>query len=96
MARKRSLASAGKSQTSESQDPAPAQTAIVFDGSLDIAGAEQLRDRLMQALSRNQPIVLDAANVERVDTSALQVLTAFFKDAGAYTLQVQWKEPAQT
>ena len=92
MARKRTVA---KKQTGDSESVAPAQSAIVFDGSLDIAGAGRLREQLLQALTDNQPVVLDAANVERVDTAALQVLTAFFKDATAQNLDVQWKEPAQ-
>ncbi len=96
MAKKRTNSATAKSQVNEAQAAVPAQTAIVFDGSLDISCAGQLRGQLQQALTSNQPVVLDAANVERVDTAALQVLTAFFKDAGAQKLEVQWKEPAQT
>jgi anti-anti-sigma regulatory factor len=92
MARKRAIA---KKQAVDSESAAPAKSVIVFDGSLDIAGAGRLREQLLQALTGKQPVVLDAANVERVDTAALQVLTAFFKDAGAQNLDVQWKEPAQ-
>jgi ABC-type transporter Mla MlaB component len=95
MGKKRTVASTEKQPTSESATGAPAQTTIVFDGSLDIAAADMLREQLMQALTGHQPVVLDAVNVGRVDTAALQVLTAFIKDAGAQNLDVQWKEPTQ-
>jgi anti-anti-sigma factor len=95
MVKKRTVASAAKKQASEAKKASPARTAIVFDGSLDIAGAAQLREQLLQALTSKQPVVLNAANVEKVDTAALQVLTAFFKDADAQNLDVQWKEPTQ-
>ena len=95
MAKKRTTVSSGKMQANTTESSTPAQTTLVFEGSLDIAGAGLLREQLMQALSEKQPVVIDAANVERVDTAALQVLTAFFKDAGAQNLEVRWKEPAQ-
>ena len=89
MARKRSTGSAAKKSNSDT--PVADATAIVLEGSLDISGAGGLRERLARALDTQQPVVLDAANVERVDTAALQVLTAFFKDAAAQQHDVQWK-----
>jgi phospholipid transport system transporter-binding protein len=65
---------------------------ILFESSLDIAGADRLRQQLLVVLREQSPVVLDAANVERVDTAALQVLTAFFKDADAANITVQWKQ----
>ena len=70
-------------------------TVIVCDDSLDIAGAAALRQQLIQALERGKsPVVFDASNVERADTAALQLLAAFFKDAGAADIQAQWKDPS--
>ncbi len=42
-----------------------------------------------------RPVVLDAEHVERVDTAALQVLSAFFHDAGAHDQVVRWHLPSQ-
>ncbi|KPJ96323.1 MAG: hypothetical protein AMJ53_01005 [Gammaproteobacteria bacterium SG8_11] len=95
MAKKRTVSPNGKKHTN-SAETASAHTTLVFDGALDIAGAAQLRERLLQVLTSRQPVVIDATSVERVDTAALQVLTAFFKDAGAQNLDVQWKTPAQS
>ena len=89
MARKKSTGSAAKK--SNAGAPVTGATAIVLEGSLDISGAGGLREQLLQALEAQQPVTLDAANVERVDTAALQVLTAFFKDAAAQQHDVQWK-----
>ena len=95
MAKKRTTVSSGKKQANPAESSTTAQTTLVFEGTLDIAGAGRLREQLMHALSEKQPVVIDAANVERVDTAALQVLTAFFKDAGAQNQEISWKEPAQ-
>lgn len=100
MARKRANPSKGKEPLREpdiaSAQPVQTPTTIVFEGPLDIAGAGRLREQLMKALSGKQPVILDGANVERVDTAALQVLTAFCHDAGAQNLEIQWKDPAQS
>lgn len=52
------------------------------------------KDFLKQAASRNLPVVLDAATLERVDSVALQLLAAFFIEARSSGLSVVWKEPS--
>jgi anti-anti-sigma regulatory factor len=95
MAKKRAGPSATKSRKSAGKAEIPAQPVIVLEGSLDISGAGYLREQLLQVLAGKQSVTVDAANVERVDTAALQVLTAFFKDAVAQNMVVQWQEPSQ-
>ena len=100
MAKKRVQSSVTKAQGGEtgtlnSKAGSKAETTLVFDSALDIAGAAKLHAQLVHALVANRPVVLDTAKVERVDTAALQVLTAFFKDAGAQNLTIQWKDPTQ-
>ncbi len=63
---------------------------IVCDEMLDIAVAAELRAHLLEALTAKQPVTLDGGNVERADTAALQVLTAFFQDARSQDMDVQW------
>lgn len=101
MAKKRVVASA-KTTHLEKQNPAASipvpetsMNTILFDPSLDIAGAAQLQQQLNGVLLSKTPVALDAANVERVDTAALQVLTAFFKDAEAANLTVQWQHASE-
>jgi anti-anti-sigma regulatory factor len=93
MARRRAAVSAANTRKKATK---VAATAIVLEGSLDIAGVGQLRERLLQALSAKQNVTVDASHVERVDTAALQVLTAFFKDAVAQDMDIRWQEASQT
>ena len=102
MAKKRAVTSTARatSLTKESSaQSTPIQSVttdtIVFDNPLDIACAGQLRQRLVAALQAKAPVFLDAANVDRVDTAALQVLTAFFKDADAAHVTVQWQQTSE-
>jgi phospholipid transport system transporter-binding protein len=101
MAKKRVVASTARATQSQKKTSASSKSAqstitntILLDNSLDIAGASQLRQRLLTVLQEKAPVALDAANIEKVDTAALQVLTAFFKDAEAANVLVQWKQPS--
>ena len=68
---------------------------IPLDEVLDISSVAEFRATLLDVLASRLPIVLDAAVVERVDTAALQVLTAFIQDARGQGLQVRWGSPSQ-
>lgn len=99
MARKRAAASAANTQKKAAKAGASTVdeiNVIVLEGALDIAGAGKLRERLLRVLSAKQNAAVDASHVERVDTAALQVLTAFFKDAVAQNLDIQWQEASQS
>lgn len=76
--------------------PADAPEAIVIccDACLDISGAQDFYSRLQAALEARQPVVLEASHIERADTTALQMLCAFFRDAEARGLVVQWQQPS--
>jgi anti-anti-sigma regulatory factor len=95
MAKKRGVVSASNPQNNAAEMATPVHAKLVLEGALDIAGAAELRERLLQALDGKQSVVVDAANVERVDTAALQVLTAFFIDAVAQNMDVRWQECSQ-
>lgn len=77
-------------ETAEAQHP----TVIHCDACLDISGVWDLHGRLSKALEAQQPVVLDAAQVERIDTAVLQTLCAFFQDAQASGVVVQWQQPS--
>lgn len=62
---------------------------------LDIATTAELRTHLLAVLESGQPAVLDASQVERIDTAALQVLCAFVQDANSLEQTVQWKDPSE-
>jgi anti-anti-sigma regulatory factor len=48
---------------------------------LDIRAAAALRDGLQKALKRGKPVIVDAAQVDRVSTPCIQVLLAAGKSA---------------
>jgi ABC-type transporter Mla MlaB component len=62
--------------------------------SMDISVVETLQAQLIEALESGQTVVLDAHQVERADTAALQVLSAFFQDAKTQAQKIEWKEPS--
>ena len=74
---------------------APHTTMICCGPELDISGAQELYDKLQAALGAQGPgPVLDATQVERVDTAVLQMLCAFMRDAQASGIVVQWRQPS--
>ncbi len=70
-------------------------TRVDLEDTFDITVAEKYRTKLLEALSGSKPIELNAEKIERADTSALQVLCAFFKDAKAQGIDVSWVKPTQ-
>ena len=62
--------------------------------SMDISVVAEFSIELKTALEAKQAIQLQAANVERADTAGLQMLCAFFLDAQAEGVDVEWLEPS--
>jgi anti-anti-sigma regulatory factor len=65
-------------ELSLSQDIYEGRPAVNLDmgSSLDMNSAEALAELLREAVSVGQPVIIDAASVERVSTSAIQLLLA--------------------
>ena len=63
---------------------------------VSIATMAEFHPLLMQALAAKQTVVLNASHLERVDTAALQVLSAFVQDAKSQQQDVRWKEPSES
>ena len=55
-----------------------------------IRDAAQLLGQLMLQLEHSSPVYIDAAQVERVDTAALQLLVGFVHDRKAEQRAVVW------
>ena len=62
--------------------------------SMEIMDAADLRRSLSDVLADGRPVVLDAGEVERVDTASLQVFAAFVRDARARGIRVEWRAPS--
>ena len=59
------------------------ESRITLGPVLDIRAASPLRDGLQKALKRGKPLVLDAAQVDRLSTPCIQVLLAAGKSVEA-------------
>ena len=77
-----------------SEDSKSAIHEIACDDVMDISTAANLKSLLVGALESGKPVILDASQVERADTAALQLLASFFHDASAQDQSIQWREPS--
>ncbi len=59
-----------------------------------LAEADGLKDALCALAAYPQPVILDAAGVQRVDTAALQLLAAFVRDRRLAGRTVRWQTPS--
>lgn len=63
-------------------------------GQLGIREVNDLKAKLTTLLEVGRRITLDASKLEKIDTSALQLLTAFYRSAIAKSIEVKWKNPS--
>ena len=61
---------------------------------MDISSVAGMKSQLLEALGSGLSVVLDAKQVERADTAALQALGAFFQDAAVKQQDIQWRDPS--
>ncbi len=69
-------------------------TEIQCNESLDISIAADLHQTLKKALESGTPVTLQAHQVERADTAALQLLVAFMRAAHSRGITVSWNAPS--
>ena len=62
---------------------------------LDISGVAEFHARCLEALETQQNVMLNASQVDRVDTATLQVLGAFIQDVNTRQQTVQWEAPSE-
>ena len=62
---------------------------------LVISGASALQDSLREAAENGGAVVLDGSGIAQVDTAALQILSAFVRDAGSLGFTVEWKAASE-
>lgn len=65
-----------------------------FPPSLDLKATKPLKEALGQALERSLPIVIDAADVQRLSTTCAQLLVAFDKAARQAGTSVTIRRPS--
>jgi len=66
-------------------------TAILLEGDVGIANIQALHTQFTDALQRAAKVTIQAAELSHVDTSAVQLLLAFMRDAKKMDVEVQWQ-----
>jgi len=79
----------------ESAEDAAAEAEVSGDlnleGSLGIAEAETLYQRLLEMLDAQVDVCIESETLSRVDTAGVQLLYAFIKEAETRSVKVIWK-----
>jgi len=61
---------------------------------IDITVVMEWRNKLLKILPVASDVVLEASDIERIDTTGLQVLIAFIKDANVKGISITWLVPS--
>ena len=78
--RKRDAASAKRNAESPSTAQTAASRRYILSASCTVRESVDLRTALLELCDEPQPVVLDLALIERIDTAAMQVICAFIRD----------------
>ncbi|HVO48121.1 MAG TPA: STAS domain-containing protein [Steroidobacteraceae bacterium] len=73
-------------------DPGPASFALPID--CMVADAAALKESLAGLVGDSRPVTLDVAALQRIDTAAMQLLTAFVRERDRKGLRVEWQGSA--
>lgn len=68
---------------------------VTLEGVVNIAKVESLYHDFEEILKHGTPTVIDATEVSRVDTAALQLMASFIQSMEAAEVDVSWKEVAE-
>lgn len=79
---------------SKTSDETGDEIRVVCGEVLDISRAADFHQELKTALGQGGVIVLDGAQIERIDAAALQLCAAFFHDAAARKVKAKWIAPS--
>lgn len=66
------------------------EATINLDGVVNIAKVESIHHEMEDLLKVATPTVINAQEVSRVDTAALQLFASFFKSMRAADVEVSW------
>jgi ABC-type transporter Mla MlaB component len=77
-----------------SQGEGHAVLILTCEACLDISVAQAWYRKLQDCLERHQAVQFHGAQVERVDTAMLQLLSAFIQEARGRGMAVDWQQPS--
>ena len=87
---------AAKKKTAKSKAAAEQAEDNVFElqSVQDISSVAELKEDL-KGLFKYEKVILDVSNVERIDTTSLQLLYAFIEEAKVNSLEIAWNSPSE-
>jgi len=68
---------------------------ITCEPYMDISDAVNIHKELQNALDSGQEVEIKASEVERIDTSVLQLFYGFIKEAQTRGIAIKWKEVSE-
>lgn len=88
----------GGSEVESVAEPAAAEesseeggSALVFAESLTIADVGEMKEKMQALLDLGGAIVLDAGEIETIDSAGMQLLTALVKEANSRSQDITWQ-----
>ena len=84
--------SAGTGGVSSSPGNGNTPNKVLLGASCTIEDVAQLRTDLSAHLAANRPIIIDASQLERIDTAGVQLLAAFAIDCLEQGIAFAWKQ----
>ena len=81
---------------SKSQTKNQGEITVECGDVLDISKVAEFHQQLKTALGKGGEVVLDAAELTRIDATSLQLCTAFFNDAAARKVTAKWRSPSDS
>jgi anti-anti-sigma regulatory factor len=69
-------------------------TTVTLASNCTVKDAGALKQSLLAVKDAQQPVVIDAGAVERVDTATLQLLCAFVRERMGHDREVTWRAPS--
>lgn len=67
---------------------------FVLSADCTVAASGALKTGLLEVLREPQPVTLDIASVQRIDTAGIQLIAAFVRERESLGLQVGWRGAA--
>lgn len=76
-------------------DASPPSTLLSLPAECTVSGASSLKEQLATLLDEPRSVTLDVTALQRIDTAALQVITAFVRERTGHSRAVEWQGSAQ-
>lgn len=84
----------GFPNTAHPAKPRRSSSPLRLPAELGVDQADSLKQLLLKTVDHAQPVTLDASEVQRIHTAALQLFCMFCRDRRAVGREVRWHQPS--